>query len=139
MTTDFCAWFSANNLSSDSCSPPIDAEPTGSDNDEEEEQDDLELDMDDKLTLLTNDQSNQTTAEHDATCDIPPINSLVHDILLRPVELVNVCAWDQFSLYEKVRKRKGRNIAPVSVQEDSDKSEGEDECDESRLGNGGML
>jgi hypothetical protein len=39
---------------------------------------------------------------------IPSLNSLVYDILFRPVELEDVPMWDQFVQYEKVRINKGK-------------------------------
>ncbi|KAJ7826739.1 hypothetical protein B0H13DRAFT_1736451, partial [Mycena leptocephala] len=75
---------------------------------EEDPEDDL-IDLDDTMVLLN---------EHTS----PPLNSLVYDVLFRPVELENIPMWDQFEQYEKVRKNKG-------PQEDDDDMDVNDEAE----------
>jgi hypothetical protein len=63
-------------------------------NDEDEEDSDI-VDLTDSMVILE---------EHST----PPLNSLVYDVLFRPTEIEDVPMWDQFSLYEKIRKMKGK-------------------------------
>lgn len=92
----------------------------GSDDDESEPEEEdevvpatdrIELQAVDKLELLTEEQETEP----------PPLNSLILDVLYRPVELAQVCMWDQCSQFEKVRRRDGktRRVRSVVVENES--------------------
>ncbi|KAJ6498548.1 hypothetical protein C8R47DRAFT_1193970 [Mycena vitilis] len=68
------------------------------------------IDLTDSMTILN---------EHIS----PTFNSLVYDVLFRPVELEDVPMWDQFSLYEKIRisqakKSQSNNNEDSDIEED---------------------
>jgi hypothetical protein len=95
--------------------PAADTAPNDDGNDVEDEDEQLDaedlVDLDDTLVLLC-----ASTSEDSQ----PPLNSLVYDILFRSSALEDVCAWDQFALYEKVRQKKGKGVACESSDSEGD-------------------
>jgi hypothetical protein len=81
---------------------------TASDQDENaiDDQEDL-IDLQDTMVLLN---------EHVS----PSLNSLIYDVLFRPLELENISMWDQFALYEKKKIRKGKQRVEDSDTEADD-------------------
>lgn len=44
----------------------------------------------------------------------------MYDVLFRPAELEDVTMWDQFSLYEKFRVPKGKDILDIDTDTEDD-------------------
>lgn len=117
--------------------------PTGGSGDEYDEDDsDIENDESDMgardhVELDTRD--NMAVISDEKQLDPPPLNSLVLDVLYRPMELSKICFWDQVSLYEKVRRRKGKRVTSVPMQNSESDSESGDGEEGDTLGENGEL
>lgn len=71
----------------------------------------VNLDVDEDLALL---EERESDCAGEANSTPPPLQSLVLDWLYRPLAMEDLCPWDIMCDYEKVRKKTGRLVAPVT-------------------------